>query len=97
MKKSELIDMFGLNGDSSNHDQLDDLLFCLESDIPNVLETNSKVTCLPSFAPITVASSRSSGVEKRNRIVSDLTPPDKAQGLLHESLPLSMRRIVAQR
>ena len=57
MKKSELIDMFGLSGDSSSNDQLDDLLFCLESDIPNVLETNSKVTCLSSFTTMPIADS----------------------------------------
>jgi hypothetical protein len=32
MKKSKLIDMFGLSGDSASNDRLDDLLFCLESD-----------------------------------------------------------------
>lgn len=100
MKKSELIDMFGLSGDSSRNDQLDDLLFCLESNIPNVLETNSKVTCLPSFTPATIARSKSGGVtaafKKRNGMVSDLTPPRKARGLLHGSLSFSMRRIVTQ-
>jgi|SRR5690242_18859542 hypothetical protein len=32
MKKSKLIDMFGLSEDSANNDRLDNLLFRLESD-----------------------------------------------------------------
>jgi hypothetical protein len=32
MKKSRLIDMFGLNDDAGNNDQLDNLLFHLESE-----------------------------------------------------------------
>ena len=32
MKKSRLIDMFGLNGDPGTNDQLDNLLFHLESE-----------------------------------------------------------------
>jgi hypothetical protein len=32
MKKSSLIDMFGLNDDPGNNDQLDNLLFRLESE-----------------------------------------------------------------
>lgn len=34
MKKSNLIDMFGLSGDPSSDDHLDALLFRLESDTP---------------------------------------------------------------
>ena len=101
MKKSELIDMFGLSGDSSSNDQLDDLLFFLESDIPNVLETNSKVTCLPSYTPlVTLAGLRSGGVpaasKKQSMIVSDLIPTEKAGGLLYRSPSISMRRFVVQ-
>ena len=95
MKKSELTDMFGLSGDSSSNDQLDDLLFCLESDIPNVLETNSKVTCLSSFTTITIAGFGSDDIlaipERRNRVA----PPEKARGLLYESLSTSTRLTVA--
>lgn len=56
MKTSNLIDMFGLSGDPSSDDQLDDLLFRLESDIPNAL--HEEHTCLPSFiaTPIAVPS-----------------------------------------
>lgn len=95
MKKSELTDMFGLSGDSSSNDQLDDLLFCLESDIPNVLETNSKVTCLSSFTTITIAGFGPDDVlaipERRSRVA----PPEKAGGLLYESLSTSTRLTVA--
>lgn len=95
MKKSELIDMFGLRGDTSSNDQLDDLLFRLESDIPNVLETHSKVTCLSSITTITIASFESDdflGVpERRNRVAC----PEQAGGLLYESLSASMRLTVA--
>ena len=95
MKKSELIDMFGLRSDSSSNDQLDDLLFRLESDIPNVLETHSKVTCLSSLTTITIASFGSDDVlaipERRNRVAC----PQKAGGLLYESLSTSMRLTVA--
>ncbi|ARO87898.1 hypothetical protein EBAPG3_009020 [Nitrosospira lacus] len=81
MKKSELIDMFGLSGDSSSHDQLDDLLFRLESDAPNVLETHSKVTCLSS---VLAASARRSRVFR-------LLNPGKTSVLLRESVTTSMR------
>ena len=95
MKKSELIDMFGLRGDSSSNDQLDDLLFRLESDISNVLETHSKVTCLSCLTTITIATFRSDDVlvvpERRNRRAC----PEKAGGLLYESPSGSMRLPVA--
>ena len=42
MKKSKLIDLFGLSGDSSSDDQLDDLLFRLEWERPTTLHGNSK-------------------------------------------------------
>ncbi len=41
MKKSKLIDMFGLSGDSASNDRLDDLLFRLESDTSTASDGNS--------------------------------------------------------
>ncbi|MEP7370867.1 MAG: hypothetical protein ABI659_01450 [Nitrosospira sp.] len=94
MKKSELIDMFGLSGDSSSNDQLDDLLFCLESDIPNVLETNSKVTCLSSFTTMPIADSAADDMFAASaRWGRDfrLLNPGKTGALLRESVLTSMR------
>lgn len=34
MKKPKLLDLFGLSGDPSDHDRLDDLFLRLESDAP---------------------------------------------------------------
>jgi hypothetical protein len=51
MKKTQLIDMFGMSGDSSDDDELDSLLFCLEHDDPQVLESSSANACL-SFVTI---------------------------------------------
>ena len=59
MKKSNLIDMFGLTGDPSSEDRLDDLLFRLESDAQNALEVNSNAICLSSAFTITISSSGS--------------------------------------
>lgn len=94
MKKSELIDMFGLSGDSSSNDQLDDLLFRLESDIPNVLETNSKVTCLSSFTTMPITDSAADDIlaasARRGRGFR-LLNPGKTGALLRESVSTSMR------
>ena len=49
MKKSKLIDLFGLSGDSSSDDQLDDLLFRLESERPATLHGNSKAALMAAF------------------------------------------------
>jgi len=59
MNKSNLIDMFGLTGDASSEDRLDDLLFRLESDGQNALEANSNAIGLSSAFTITISSSGS--------------------------------------
>jgi hypothetical protein len=56
MKKSRLIDMFGLSGDPANNDQLDNLLFRLESDEPIQCEGGTKHSSSP-FSTITCISS----------------------------------------
>lgn len=50
MKKTKLIDMFGLSGDPSNDDELDDLFFRLEREAPKALEENSATACQFSIA-----------------------------------------------
>lgn len=61
MKKSKLIDLFGLSGDSSSDDQLDDLLFRLESERPTTLHGNSNDAFMAVF--ITTANT---GFESRD-------------------------------
>ncbi len=56
MKKSKLIDMFGLSGDSASNDRLDDLLFRLESDTSTASCRNSDDGGALSFA-VTISTS----------------------------------------
>lgn len=46
MENSNLIDMFGLSGDPSSDDRLDDLLFRLESGVSNALHEKSDLFAL---------------------------------------------------
>lgn len=52
MRKTKLIDMSGLSGDPSSDDQLDDLFFRLESEIPDAPRGNSKRIYLASYIPM---------------------------------------------
>ncbi|MEO9062452.1 MAG: hypothetical protein ABI270_10490 [Nitrosospira sp.] len=45
MKKTKLIDMFGLSGDPSDDDELDGIFFHLEHEAPKALEENSATAC----------------------------------------------------
>ena len=56
MKKSKLIDMFGLSGDSANNDRLDDLLFRLETDTSTVFDGISDDSGALSFS-VTISTS----------------------------------------
>lgn len=52
MRKTKLIDMSGLSGDPSSDDQLDELFFRLESEIPDAPRKNSKRIYLASYIPM---------------------------------------------
>jgi hypothetical protein len=52
MKKTKLIDMFGLSGDPSDDDELDDLFFRLEHEAPKALKENSATACRFSIATV---------------------------------------------
>jgi hypothetical protein len=56
MKKSRLIDMFGLSGDPENNDQLDNLLSRLESDEPIQCEGGAKHSSSPFSTIIRISS-----------------------------------------
>lgn len=55
MKKSGLIDMFGLSSDPISNDQLDDLLFRLESDGHIAREGGSENSFSPSLIVVTAS------------------------------------------
>ena len=61
MKKSGLIDMFGLSGDPKSNDQLDSLLFRLSSDEPISCEGGVAESSLPFSIKIGI-SAASSGI-----------------------------------
>ena len=56
MKKSKLIDMFGLSGDSACNSRLDDLLFRLESDTSTASDGISDDSAALSFS-VTISTS----------------------------------------
>lgn len=58
MKKTQLIDLFGLSGDQSDDDQLDNLLFRLESETTPAFRETSKRIRLPSFVTVAVSEPR---------------------------------------
>ena len=53
--KTQLVDLFGLDGDPSNSDQLDALLFRLESDTSSTPQAESS---FPFFTPIDSESAK---------------------------------------
>jgi hypothetical protein len=62
MKKSGLIDMFGLSSDPISNDQLDDLLFRLESDGHLAHEGGSDNSFSPSVVVVTASGYDSNNI-----------------------------------
>ena len=62
MKKSGLIDMFGLSSDPISNDQLDDLLFRLESDGHLHMKVDSENSSLPSVVVVTASGYDSNNI-----------------------------------
>ncbi len=62
MKKPKLLDLFGLSGDPSDHDRLDDLFLRLESDAPAesretyILIGKGESNCTRRFLPTPVCA-----------------------------------------
>jgi hypothetical protein len=75
MKKSGLIDMFGLSSDPISNDQLDSLLFRFESDAHIAGEGDSKTPSLPFLMADTVTDYESDDMllntsDERERTIS---------------------------
>ena len=95
MKKSKLIDLFGLSGDSSSDDQLDDLLFRLESERPTMLHGNSKDAFMSVFITTGNTSLDSDGLfNHSNQInaVSGLRRDSRNFGGVHSILMNPLRK-----
>jgi hypothetical protein len=96
VKKSKLIDLFGLSGDSSSDDQLDDLLFRLESERPTTLHGNSKDAFMSAFiiAGNTSLESRVGLFNCSNQInaVSGLRRHSRNPGGVHSILMNPLRK-----
>lgn len=95
MKKSKLIDLFGLSGDSSSNDQLDDLLFRLESERP-ALHENSKAALMATFITIGNTSFESRHVlfsySCQINAISGLQRDSRNPGGVHSILMNTLRR-----
>jgi hypothetical protein len=96
VKKSKLIDLFGLSGDSSSDDQLDDLLFRLESERPTTLHGNSKDAFMSAFVTTgnTSRESRDGLFNCSNQInaVSGLRRDSRNSGGVHSILMNPLRK-----
>ena len=80
MKKSGLIDMFGLSGDPISNDQLDGLLFRFESDAHIAREGDSKNPSLPFLMVDTATGYESDHMlfdtsDERERTISPASYP----------------------
>jgi hypothetical protein len=67
VKKPKLLDLFGLSGDPSDHDRLDELFLRLESDTPAapresyILIEKRENSCTRQFFPTSVCASARQG------------------------------------
>lgn len=97
MKKSKLIDLFGLSGDSSSDNQLDDLLFRLESERPATLHGNSKAAFMTTFITTGNTSFESQDVlfnySGQINTVSRLQRGSRNPGGAHSILMNTLRRV----
>ena len=81
MKKSRLIDMFGLSGGTADDDRLDDLLFRLES---STSTSPGGISGGSAFVPFSITIS-TSGFESEDGVLHSTIPPRKVsnQGSPH--------------